>query len=126
MIWWHKILWLAGTGALGTLARYGLQGLAARLMGGAFPWGTLTVNLVGTFAFGVVWALWERGAVSVELRMLALVGFMGAFTTFSSFMFETGQLMQDGQYLLAGVNLAGQNVLGILFFFAGLAVGKML
>ena len=123
---WQKLLWLAVAGVLGTLARYGLGGLVQRISGGEFPWGTVVVNLAGSFAFGVVWSLsQERMLISPEVRIIILVGFMGAFTTFSTFMFETSQLLRDGQWLLAMGNLLLQNVIGVVCLFAGLAVGRL-
>jgi CrcB protein len=122
-----RLVWLGVAGVCGTLARYGLSGWVQRVAGAGFPWGTLVVNLVGCFLFGLVWALAEyRLAISAELRTIVLIGFMGAFTTFSSFAFETSQLFRDSQYLMACANIAGQNILGIAGLFAGLALGRML
>ncbi len=85
--------WLCFAGAAGTLARYGLAGLMQRLLGESFPWGTLTVNALGCFLFGVVWMLAEdRLVISGQTRFVILTGFMGAFTTFSTFAFETAAL----------------------------------
>ncbi|MCB2228421.1 MAG: fluoride efflux transporter CrcB [Desulfarculaceae bacterium] len=122
-----KLLWIALAGSLGTLARYGLGGLMQRLLPWPFPWGTLTVNLVGSFLFGLVWALAaERSIISAEARIIVLGGFMGAFTTFSTFMFETGELLRDSQYMLAAGNLVLQNVAGIIAVFAGWALARAL
>src|SRR5262249_6918278 len=94
----RKLLWLSFMGVLGTLARYGLQGWVQR-RAGTFPWGTLAVNALGCLLFGVIWALAdERLLISGESRTIALVGFMGAFTTFSSFAFETTALLRDAQW----------------------------
>jgi CrcB protein len=125
MVLWQKMVWLALAGAVGTLSRFGLQGLVQGGRAG-FPWGTFAVNIVGTFAFGVIWSIAERHVQGPEIRLYALIGFMGAFTTFSSFMFDTGQLLEQGQYLYAAVNLAGQNVAGIVFLFLGIALGRYL
>ncbi len=92
-----KLLALCIAGALGTLARYGLQGLVQRWAGGSFPWGTLAVNALGCLAFGVIWTVAsDRGLIGPQMRTILLVGFMGAFTTFSSFVFETAQLGRGG------------------------------
>jgi len=118
---------LALAGACGTLARYGLQGLAQSLRLGSFPWGTLAVNSLGCFAFGVVWALGgERAALSSEARVTLLVGFMGAFTTWSSYVFETSQMLRDAQWLAAAGNALGQHAAGFVLFFLGLALGRAL
>jgi fluoride exporter len=128
--WWpvvQKLGWLALAGIFGTWARYGLTYLVPRLLGAGFPWGTLAVNALGCFLFGVVWMLWEdRLRISVETRTIVLVGFMGAFTTFSSFAFETAEQIRDSQWLLAGANIIGQNVLGLVCMFLGFAVGRWL
>src|SRR2546422_383232 len=109
----HKLVLLAFAGALGTLARYGLSGLAYRWWGESFPWGTLAVNLLGCFLFGLVWTLGEeRLIISGETRLIVLTGFMGAFTTFSTFAFETTESLRDGEWWLAVANFAAQNVLG--------------
>ena len=122
----HKMILLGAAGALGTLCRFGLSGLVQRLGGGSFPWGTLSVNVLGCFLFGLVWTLGEeRMLVSGEHRLIILAGFMGAFTTFSTFGFESAQLLQDAEYLLAAANLAVQNVLGIVFVILGITLGRL-
>ncbi|MFZ1683279.1 MAG: fluoride efflux transporter CrcB [Candidatus Zixiibacteriota bacterium] len=121
-----KLVWLGAAGVAGTLARYGLSGWVQRISGVGFPWGTFAVNLLGCFVFGLIWALAEyRLALSSEVRTVLLLGFLGAFTTFSSFAFETTQLLRDSQYVLAFLNIAGQNILGIAGLFAGLTLGRM-
>lgn len=120
-----KLMWMALAGAVGTLARYGLSGWVSRNVGTMFPWGTVAVNLVGCLAFGVVWGiLAERLAISGPMRMIVFVGFFGAFTTFSTFAFETAQLLDDGQWLWAVGNVLLQTVAGVLAVVVGLAVGK--
>lgn len=129
-----KIGCLALAGVLGTLARYFLSGFVQRAAGEGFPFGTLAVNALGCLAFGFVWALAEGrflegkavpAVLSPDARAVVLVGFLGAFTTFSSFAFETGQLLRDARYGLAAANLLAQNTLGIAAFFLGLALGKL-
>ncbi|MBN1911454.1 MAG: fluoride efflux transporter CrcB [Pirellulales bacterium] len=120
-----KLFWIGVAGAAGTLARYGLGGWVQAGTKGVFPLGTLAVNLLGCLAFGVVVSVMERWAGHAELRSILLIGFMGAFTTFSTFMFETGELTRDGQWLWAMGNLAAQNVLGLAAVIAGLALGRM-
>jgi fluoride exporter len=120
-----KLLWLALAGVGGTLARYGLSGWVQRNAGAWFPWGTFAVNLAGCFLFGLIWSFSEnRTAISAEIRTVILLGFLGAFTTFSSFAFETSQLIRDGQWMAAALNVTGQNVLGIAGLFVGLALGR--
>lgn len=123
----QNLLWIAAAGGVGALARYGLGGLVHRLWGPSFPWGTFTVNILGCFMFGLVWALAEtRFAISGQMRLIVLTGFMGSFTTFSTFVFESGMLLRDGQYLLAAANMIGQNLVGLLALFLGLALARAL
>jgi CrcB protein len=118
-------LWIGFAGALGTLARYGLTGLVHRLLGTGFPWGTAVVNVLGSFMFGVIWALAEgRLALTPQTRTIILTGFMGAFTTFSTFMFETGSLMRDAQWTFALGNATLQVTVGLICLFVGLTIGQ--
>lgn len=110
-------------GALGALARHGVNVWAVQAFGHGFPWGTLCVNMLGSFLMGVLVVKFSQMAqVSQEIRMLCMTGFLGAFTTFSTFsldfvtMYERGDVMQAGGYLLASV------VLSILALFLGLWV----
>lgn len=123
----QKLILVALAGAVGTLCRYGLGNLVHRWLGAGFPWGTVCVNLVGSFAFGLVWALAvQRAVIGPEARLIILTGFMGAFTTFSTFMFETGELLRGGQWLFAMGNLALQNIIGLLAVLAGMALARAL
>lgn len=123
----HKILLLALAGAGGALARYWLSGAVQGVMGRDFPWGTAAVNLLGCLLFGLVWVMAdERQLIRAEFRVILLVGFMGSFTTFSSLIFETGELMRGTQWAYAALNLLGQNVLGFAAFFVGAALGRAL
>jgi fluoride exporter len=123
----QRLAWLAGAGALGALARYGLAGVVQSLHESGFPWGTLVVNALGCACFGLVWTLAEeRLLMSGETRTIVLVGFMGAFTTFSSYAFETGQLLRDAEWAFAAANVLAQNLLGLAGFFVGVVVGRLL
>jgi CrcB protein len=123
----QKLLWIAVAGALGALARYGFGGLVQQRFGGSFPWGTFAVNVLGCFLFGLIWSLAEdRMLISSHTRTIALVGFLGAFTTFSTFVFETGEFLRDSQWLFAIANVALQNTVGVVFLFLGLAMGRVL
>lgn len=122
----HKLAWLALAGALGTLARYGLAGFVHRINGSSFPWGTVVVNLTGCFLAGLLWTLFEnRWPVSGETRTLVLVGFMGAFTTFSALILETSELLRSAEWMYAAGNVAMQNGLGFVALFAGVALGRI-
>jgi CrcB protein len=123
----NKLAFLAAVGAVGTLARYGLGAVVQNWHQSSFPWGTLAVNALGCFLFGIVWSVGEeRMLISGETRAILLVGFMGAFTTFSTFAFETGQMLRDSQWLLATGNVAAHNVLGIALWMLGTVVGRWL
>ena len=121
----HKLIALAVAGSLGTLARAGLGSLVQRALGPRFPLGTALVNLLGCFLFGLIWILGsERGRISPELRYVLLVGFMGAFTTFSSFVADSAELGAQGRPWAAVLNVVGQNGLGLLCFFLGVRLGR--
>ena len=123
----QKLLWIGILGGAGALARYGIAGAVQRATGAGFPWGTLAVNLAGCFLFGIVWMLAsERMILSGETRLIVLVGFMGAFTTFSTFSFESAQLLRDAEWALALGNIVLQNGLGLVAVFAGLTLGRLL
>jgi CrcB protein len=118
---------LALGGAAGTLCRYGLSGLAHRLLGESFPFGTFFVNILGCFLFGLVFGLLEaRGAPGAQARILLLTGFMGAFTTFSTYIYESAAMARLGEWLPLVLNLAGQVAVGLAFLFIGLAAAKTL
>ena len=112
-------------GALGSVARYGVGALAAHLFGAAFPWGTLTVNLTGSFLIALVMHVALTGtAISLEMRIFLTTGILGGFTTYSSFNYETLALLNTRAYWLAGLNL-GATVLGCLIAgVLGLAAGR--
>ena len=117
-------LWLAGAGAVGTLLRAGLTTLAVRLLGPGFPWGTLAVNLLGSFAFGVIFAaVRARGGMSTEAETILLVGLLGGFTTYSSFAFQATEMLEHGRPLAAAAYVLVTNVAGIAAVWAGLRVG---
>jgi CrcB protein len=121
----RKLLLLFMAGGLGTLARFGMQRWAQDLSGSLYPWGTTAVNMVGCLAFGFCWSYFEtRASWTGEGRFVVLVGFMGAFTTFSTFIFETNQLLRDEQWLFAFGNIAIQNFVGLAALFVGLALGR--
>jgi fluoride exporter len=123
----QKLLLIGLAGALGTLARYGLGGLVQAHAGKVFPWGTVVVNLLGCLVFGMVWAsLEERWPTSGQTRIIILVGFMGGFTTFSTYMFETEQLLREAEWLPALGYFTIHNVGGLAAMLAGLAVGRLL
>lgn len=123
----EKLGLIALAGAAGTLARYWLSGLVYDLVGREFPWGTAAVNILGCFLFGLVWELGgERMIIRNETRAIILTGFMGAFTTFSTFIFESGAFLEDGRVLPALANVGFQTVVGFAALFGGLMLGRIL
>jgi len=122
----HKIVLLAIAGAIGTLSRYGLAGLVQRINSPSFPFGTMAVNIGGCFVFGLLCSIFEnRWSVSGETRVVILVGFIGAFTTFSSFIFETGELFRSAEWFRASANMIAQNGLGLFALFLGTTLGRL-
>ena len=123
----EKLLMIGLAGACGALSRYGLSLGVHHACGAGFPYGTFIVNILGCFLFGFVWMLFgERLMGSDLLRLMALTGFMGAFTTFSTFSFETVQLIKDAEWILAVVNVTGQIILGLVGMVMGMMLGKYL
>lgn len=93
----------------------------------AFPWGIFLVNMTGCFLFGLVYAYAEqRAALAGDVRGIVLTGFMGAYTTYSTFAFQSSDFIARSQYGLAAANIVSQNVLGIICVFGGLWLGKAL
>jgi fluoride exporter len=119
------LVWIAIGGAGGALSRYLLDGAVSNIVRGAFPWGTFVINLSGSFALGLLFALaTERGVLPREIRGPAMIGFLGAFTTFSTLMLESWRLAEDGAIGLALVNLGGSMALGVAALFVGLTLGR--
>jgi CrcB protein len=121
-------LLLVGLGGFaGAVARWLIDGWVSERNPSAFPVGTLVVNLTGSFLLGVLFA-WviERNVLPADVRAPVMIGFIGAYTTFSTFMLESWRLVEDGAWALATANLVGSVVLGLVAVVAGLAVGRAL
>lgn len=119
-----KIIHLVIGGATGTIARYLLSNSVYRIFGTSFPYGTLIVNLLGCFLVGLFFSLAEnKFLLSSNMRILLMVGFCGAFTTFSTFILETSQLIRDGESMRAFLNVALSCVAGFVVFRAGILIG---
>ena len=115
-------LWVAIGSALGGMARYWCSGFAARLIGEWFPWGTLIVNVVGSFVIGAFAALSASEGpflIRPEIRIFVMVGLCGGYTTFSSFSLQTFALWREGEWLWAGANTALSFVLCLLAVWLG-------
>ncbi len=120
-----RLLLIAVFGAMGTLARYGLQGLVQVKMGSTFPYGTLAINLTGCFFLGLIGQFTlNRMVISPELRMAIAVGFFGAYTTFSSFGWETAKMLEAGEWLWATTYVASSVVLGLFLSVAGIRLAS--
>ena len=111
---------LAAGGVLGVFARYGLAAWVSGLLGPAFPWGTMAVNLSGCLLIGVfdAWAT-GRGWLGPDGRLVLMTGFCGAYTTFSTLLLESSALLGDGQWLRALANYLGSGAAGLLLFRLG-------
>ena len=115
------LLYVGAGGALGAMARFLMAGWVQRAAGGAFPWGTLSVNVAGAFAMGVVVALAMKAAsFPADLRVFLTSGVLGGFTTFSAFSVETALMIEKGDFLNATLYIAASVILTVLFLFCGL------
>jgi CrcB protein len=123
----RTVIGIAIAGAFGALARYGLEGAVSRRTSGAFPWGTFVVNISGAFVLGLVFTvLTEHLTVQPWVRSTATIGFLGAYTTFSTFSFETYRLVEDGAVGLALANALGSLAAGLVAVYAGIVLGRAL
>ena len=111
----------------GANLRYWMSRYAVRLLGPVFPFGTLTINVLGSFVLGffLVWTT-ERVIVDPRWRLLIAVGFCGGYTTFSSYAYETMAFFEQGQWLLMGANFLGNNLLACVAALAGMALARAL
>jgi CrcB protein len=120
-------LWVAAGGALGSMARYWLATVVAGLTGPQFPWGTLLINILGSFVIGWFGALTGTGGamdVPADIRVFVLVGICGGFTTFSSFSMQTLELLQAGELMSAGAYILGSVALCLCGVWAGVVAGR--
>jgi fluoride exporter len=121
------LLGIALGGAAGALARYGISGLMHRLLGAGFPWGTLSVNLMGCFLLGFLLEMSRQsGWVSPDFRTIAGIGFLGAFTTFSTFGVETFRAFEAGDWLVGALNVLANVAGGLLLVAAGTYMARFL
>ena len=120
-----QLLLVAIFGAVGTLARYGLQGLVHLRAGGAFPYGTLLVNLTGCFFLGLIGQFtMNRMVLPADWRVAITVGFFGGYTTFSSFGWETAKMLEDGDWLGAAAYVGASVLAGLLLSVAGIRLAN--
>ena len=112
-------------GFAGAITRYLVDGAVADRTGGGFPWGTLVINATGSFVLGLLFALTaERAILPADIRGPLMIGFLGAYTTFSTWMLESWGLIESGSYAAALANLGGSIVIGLVAVAAGLIIGR--
>jgi len=118
-------IWIALGAVVGASARYFLSTLIARDFASAFPYGTLLINITGSLALGffLVFST-ERALLDPRWRLLLAIGFCGSYTTFSSYAFESFALMEQGQWLLTGINIVASNALCLAAVLAGAALAR--
>ena len=122
-----RVLAIAAGGAVGALLRYWVSSGTHALLGRGFPYGTLVVNVLGSFAIGFLFVLFlERMTLSGEWRAGILVGVLGAFTTFSTFSIETLNLLEEGAHLKASLNVASSVALCLAGAWFGILLGRTL
>ncbi|XOB64911.1 fluoride efflux transporter CrcB [Deferribacteres bacterium DY0037] len=121
-----KILLIGVGGFLGAISRYYVSKGSMLLLGNRIPYGTLVVNVAGSFLLGLIFTLSvEKLAVSENLRFLIAVGFLGAFTTFSTFSVESLYLFEDGAYASAFIYIFGNVILSLTAAFAGIYIARL-
>lgn len=121
----HPLLLVAIGGALGSVARYGAASAVNRFAQAPFPWGTLAVNIIGSFLIGLLMVLLlKAGEWRESSRLLLVTGVMGGFTTFSSFSWETWKLVEDGRLVMAMTNILASVVICLVATFAGAMLAK--
>jgi CrcB protein len=122
---WVRTLVVGAGGFVGAVLRYSLGGMVSRAVSPEFPWGTLVVNVSGCFVIGLLAVLTEeRGPVSPSTRLFLMVGVLGGYTTFSTFGYETLNLIREGSHGLAAANAVGQLLLGLAAVGAGIMVAR--
>lgn len=118
---------IAFGGAAGATCRYLIDTWISERAGGTFPWGTLAINVSGSLVLGLLFALAiERGVLPASVRAPLLIGFIGAYTTFSTLMLERWRLIEGGAVVLGLMNLVGSSVIGMLAVVGGLLIGRAL
>lgn len=118
------LMMIAAGGAMGAVARFALSGWVHSLFDSSFPVGTMAVNVLGSFALGFSLYLFENLAMTAEVRSLVTIGFLGAFTTFSTFSYEALSLLEGGEWARAGLYMGGSLLMGLVGVLAGLALGS--
>lgn len=119
------LLVIGAGGFVGAIARYLVDGRVVQYTGAALPWGTFAINISGSFAVGLLFALiTERAVLPAELRGPLMIGFLGSYTTFSTLTLEAWRMIEDGAWLSATLNLGGSIIVGLAAVIAGVALGR--
>jgi fluoride exporter len=121
-----KIFFIFTGGGIGTLCRYILSLTADKLFKADFPWGTMVVNMIGSFLVGFFWGIMQTKAINSNEKAFLFIGFLGGFTTFSAFMLENMTLIQNKTGIYAFANILACNILGILLIFLGYYISHSL
>ena len=119
-----SLIYIAVGGAAGALLRYSVSGITHKYLDGFLPWGTLAVNMLGCFAIGFLWQIFEVIGSSPNSRAFVFIGILGAFTTFSTFGLESFYLMREGEIKYAALNILVSNVAGLGLVFLGFILSK--
>ena len=123
----QTLFYIALGGALGAVLRYAVTNGVHAMIGRGFPYGTLTVNVVGSLIMGLMYIIFiERVSNNLPLRVMIITGFLGAFTTFSTFSIETFNLLENGEAAKALINVLISVILCLLAAWAGVIIGREL
>lgn len=122
----QTMLLIAAGGAIGAILRFLMSEMTVKIIGLAFPWGTIAVNLIGCFLIGLMWGFFNVYDLGHNTRLFIFVGVLGAFTTFSTFALENFNLFKDGNISMLAFNVTISNLFGVLLVFAGFYLSKTL
>ncbi len=122
----QSLLFIAAGGAAGTLLRFAVSEITFKITGAGFTWGTIAVNLIGCLLIGILWGVFSALELGNNTRLFVFAGFLGAFTTFSTFALENFHLFRNGEISMLVFNVAISNIAGILLVFYGYNLSKLL
>jgi CrcB protein len=122
----QHLLLIAVGGMLGALSRYALSKWIYQAVNDLFPWGTLAINLSGSLLIGIFFELFDQSVIPSDLRSLITIGFLGAYTTFSTYSLETVNLLREGEIRLCLTNVVLSNVLGLMLVIMGMQATRIL